>query len=672
MVAPLPPDETERLRTLRGLKIVGTGPEPGYDIFAHSARSVANTEIATLTLVDQTRQHFKAAVGLTLSGTSRDDAFCAHAILCDETFCVEDAAVDERFRDNPLVTGGPRIRAYAGAQIRVDGHAVGTICAISTRPQHFPKHVRRALEQIAEAAADRMRMARHLDIQSRLLESTSDAVVTADSSGRITYWNRAAEVIFGYTAAEAATMSIEQLCPERLRDRHRAGMARLHAGGQSRLEGKPTDLAGLHRAGHEVPIELTLSLWRDGADWAYGAIMRDCREREELEEARAFSKAADRFLATMSHEIRTPLNGLLGLAQALERTQLDPRQAEMVRLMEASGQTLQRVLSDVLDSARMREAVPEIVLQPCDLCLVLQDVAASYAQGALRKGLTYNVELPSDPAWVMADAGRLTQIISNLLSNAVKFTADGSIHFVANECGPGLWRFEIHDTGIGFAPDAASVIFDRFRQEDETITRRFGGSGLGLSISRELAQSLGGDIEARLQPEGGSIFALTLPLARCAAPQVMVDAAEASTEALPGLRILLAEDHAVNRKVVELLLGPTGADLTMVENGELAVEAFVNTPFDVVLMDMHMPVMDGLSAIRAIRTHERMAALPPSRIVMLTANAFDEHVRAALAAGADYHLAKPITAAALLAALAAVSGQVSQPQKSLLRQDTKG
>ena len=651
----MPPDETERLRTLRGLKVLDTDPEAGYDIFAHSARSVANTEIATLTLIDDTRQFLKAAVGLPFRETSRDDAFCAYAILADEIFCVEDAALDDRFRDNPLVTGGPRIRAYAGAQIRVDGHAVGTVCAISTRPQQFPEHVRRALEQIAEAAADRMRMGRQLEVQSRLLQSTSDAVVTADPSGRITYWNRAAERIFGYSAAQAATMSIDDLAPERLRMRHRAGMARLQAGGPSRLEGKPVELPALHCAGHEVPVELTLSLWRDGADWGYGAILRDCSERKELEEARAFSQAADRFLANMSHEIRTPLNGLLGLAQALERTQLDPEQAEIVRLMETSGFALQRVLSDVLDSARLRDGSPEIASEPCDLSLVLRNVTASHAQNALQKGLAYEVELPSEPTWVTTDSGRLTQIVSNLVSNAIKFTAEGSVRFVAREAEADLWGFDVYDTGIGFAPEAATRIFERFRQEDETITRRFGGSGLGLSISRDLARALGGEIEARPLPEGGSVFALTLPLTRCAAPAVDTPPTGAGgggvADAARPLRVLLAEDHEINRKVVELLLGPTCADLTMVENGALAVEAFRRAPFDVVLMDLHMPVMDGLTAITAIRSHEQAIGLAPCRIVTLTANAFDDHVRAALSAGADDHLAKPVTASALLASL---------------------
>lgn len=240
----------------------------------------------------------------------------------------------------------------------------------------------------------------------------------------------------------------------------------------------------------------------------------------------------------------------------------------------------------------------------------------------------------------------------------MKFTDTGSIRFVAQESEPGFWRFETSDTGIGFAPESASLIFDRFRQEDGTITRRFGGSGLGLSISRELARSLGGDIEARPLSGGGSAFILSLPLVRCAASTAPADTPDAATEDTRSLRVLVAEDHAINRKVVELLLGSTGVSLTMVENGALAVEAFVRERFDVILMDMHMPVMDGLSAITAIRAHERVAGFSPCRIVTLTANAFDEHVRAALAAGANDHLAKPITADALLAALHSDVGKV--------------
>jgi len=371
-------------------------------------------------------------------------------------------------------------------------------------------------------------------------------------------------------------------------------------------------------------------------------------------EAEAANRAKSEFLANMSHEIRTPLNGVMGVAGALARTMLSAQQQEMVSLIETSAKTLETLLSDILDLARIEAGKMELRPEPFDLATSVNACSALFDAAAQAKGLDLEVAIaPAALGAYVGDAARLRQILSNLLGNAVKFTQSGRVRLQVDarrgETSSEL-RFEVSDTGIGFDADTKARLFSRFEQADGSITRRFGGSGLGLSISRSLAEAMGGRLEGDAEPGVGAIFTLTIELPRCVgAFDLWCETAEPEpADPLVGMRVLLAEDHPTNRRVVELILGAAGVDLTCVENGAEAVEAFRDRAFDLILMDMQMPVMDGLTAIGEIRRLEQMAGADPTPICVLTANAMPEHVSASLAAGADGHLSKPILADALL------------------------
>ena len=373
--------------------------------------------------------------------------------------------------------------------------------------------------------------------------------------------------------------------------------------------------------------------------------------------AETANRAKSEFLANMSHEIRTPLNGVMGVAAALARTDLDPAQAEMTDLILTSGQTLEAILADILDLARIESGRLELKAEPFDLAACLRSAAALFQPGAAQKGLGFDLDIPPEVAGAfVGDAVRLRQIISNLLSNAVKFTSAGgvSLRATATPDGPrARLSLTVSDSGIGFSPEVKARLFERFEQADGSITRSFGGTGLGLAISRALAQAMGGQLDAESEPGRGSTFTLTLPLDRATA-EPAVERPDPAAPAGDGraARVLLAEDHAINRKVIELLLGPLGVELTSVENGARAVEAAATGGFDLILMDMQMPVMDGLAATRLIRVAERAAARRPTPVWALSANALPEHVAASLAAGADGHLSKPVSARALYGVLA--------------------
>ena len=413
-----------------------------------------------------------------------------------------------------------------------------------------------------------------------------------------------------------------------------------------------------HRDGSYRQLE-----WRArrSGDHVYG-VARDVTERLELQAqmaaAHAAAEAANRaksdFLANMSHEIRTPLNGVIGIASALARTDLTPEQRDMLGMILSSGSTLERLVSDVLDFSKIEAGRLEIEARPFDLRAELGDLLEVFRGQALAKGLDFPIAYgDAAQGQFVGDAVRLKQVVGNLLSNAVKFTAQGqvSISITLDEppAGPATLLLEVRDTGVGFPPDFAAALFQRFRQAGSS---RFGGAGLGLSITRALVEMMGGEIEAASTLGQGSAFRVSLPLARAPAREAHAPAAPEAhpPRSLSTLRVLLAEDHPINQRVVELILAPYEVALTIVDDGAQALAAHAASRFDLVLMDMQMPVMDGLAATRAIREREREtgAHIP---IVMLSANAMTQHRQDAADAGADHHLAKPITAAALIQAL---------------------
>jgi signal transduction histidine kinase/CheY-like chemotaxis protein len=366
-------------------------------------------------------------------------------------------------------------------------------------------------------------------------------------------------------------------------------------------------------------------------------------------EAQAANRAKTEFLATISHEIRTPLNGVLGMAQVMEQGTLSAAQRARLGVVQSSGRALLDVVNDVLDISKIEAGRLEITPAAFDLRRFVDAMERLYGGVAGEKGLTLTVQVaPEVRGWRIGDEVRLRQVLGNLISNALKFTDAGGVAVSLGGDGEQL-NFTVSDTGIGIPADAQPTIFDRFHQADGSNTRRVGGSGLGLAICKELVALMGGEIGFTSQVGTGSCFTFHLP---CARTEPAARAApEPSVEPSTGLRLLVVDDNATNRTVLKTLLEHVGADVGVAHDGLEAVAAWETGHWDVILMDIHMPDMDGLEASRAIRAQENALKRVRTPIIAVTASVLSHETASYRAAGMDDVVAKPVELEALLAAL---------------------
>jgi two-component system, sensor histidine kinase len=384
--------------------------------------------------------------------------------------------------------------------------------------------------------------------------------------------------------------------------------------------------------------------------------------RTAKEQADSASQDKSRFLANMSHELRTPFNGMLGMLDLLEDSVLTAQQRDHLHTARGSAQHLLSLLNDILDMSALEAGKIRLMREPVNLVRLVSDVHRLMLNSANRKNLPLLLVLPDEePEQVLTDPTRIRQILFNLLSNAIKFTERGHVRlemaYVAQDDGL-LWTFTVHDTGIGMDDETLARLFQRFQQADRSATRRYGGSGLGLEISRTLARMMDGDIQVRSAQGRGSTFTFTLhtplvsrmPAAVDTRPAPLVNAPERNAALGQGCHILVAEDHPINRKFLGAWLEKLGHQVQFAENGQQALDWVQRQAFDLVFMDIHMPEMDGLTSARLIRALPGPCARIP--IVALSADILKETEDEAMAAGMDQFLTKPVHKAQLEAALA--------------------
>lgn len=487
-----------------------------------------------------------------------------------------------------------------------------------------------------------------------------DAVVVSDAKGLVLDFNAAAEQIFGYTARDAIGQSMSDLIiPDHHRAAHEAGMERMRAGGEKRVVGKGRVKLEAKRAGGEIfPVELAIQSAETDQGEIFIAFLRDIshhvRAEQDLVAARdralAGEKAKTDFLATMSHEIRTPLNGLLGNLALLRDTRLSAKQTRYIKNMDTSGKLLMSHISDVLDITKYDAGKLRLRPVAMNLSTLLQDIVDNQSGAASANDTTLQWGWVGKPAnWIHADRDRIQHILMNVIGNAVKFTHDGNISVTAQVMADGDalpdLSISVSDTGIGMDSTLQNQIFDDFMTGDSSYDRDVGGTGLGLGIAQRFVKALGGTIAVDSEEGKGSTFQIRFPIEPIAPPETDVKRhTRGNTE--HASHILLVEDNEINRVVAREMLMGAGHTVIEAQNGRIAVDLAEAQRFDLILMDISMPVMDGRSATRAIRAGKGASAQTP--IVALTANAMAEEQQAFLSDGMNEILTKPLAREALM------------------------
>jgi len=492
-----------------------------------------------------------------------------------------------------------------------------------------------------------------------IVRSSPDAYVALDQGGSITAWNPAAERMFGWPESEAVGRELSvTIIPPHLREAHDAGLARFVRTRQGRLIGHTLELPAQHRDGHEIPIEIAISA-NDRVDGiALHAFIRDVSKRkrgeEALREAHAQAVEASRlkseFVANMSHELRTPLNGVIGMNELLLQSRLDDEQRQYADMARRAGEGLLSLISDILDFSKIEAGKLELDEVEFDLRDMVEDACEIVAEAAFAKGLEL---LPwvdaAVPARIRGDDARLRQVLINLVGNAVKFTEEGEVVVRVAVAGERL-RFEVSDTGIGIPAEQQERLWEAFTQVDASTTRQFGGTGLGLTICRQLATAMDGTITVASEPGRGSTFTFEIPLqavepGRSATPRPR----RAEEGSLSGRRILVVDDNATNRAILDAQLGAWGVRVTAVDGADAALDALRSAgdePFDLAILDFAMPGLNGVELARAIRSDP---GIGPVVLALLTSSGGER--TAARDADIRLYLTKPVRHGQLRAAL---------------------
>lgn len=646
---PLPKDEAERLQALKDYEILDTPAEEAFDRITRIASRVLQTPISVISLVDANRQWFKSRQGLDATETPREIAFCTHAILQEEVMVVTDATQDPRFKDNPLVTGDPKIRFYAGAPLRTrQGHGIGTLCAIDRRPREITAEQSELLQDLAQLVIDEMELrlqgqrmlgelrakevalAELKSAHARILEESNErrraeealndreartrvivdtvleGIITIDDSGVIETVNPAACRTFGYESDEVIGKNVSMLMPEPFRGAHDGYIRNYLATGKAKIIGIGREVLGQHKDGSTFPMELSVAPMTVADRKMFTGVVRDITERKRIDEMK------NEFVSTVSHELRTPLTsikGSLGLLRGGLVADLPDKAKRMIDIAYQNSDRLVRLINDILDVEKIEAGMMKYEIVPVKAGELLAVAVETNRGFGDEHGVSITLDEPLPDVTVKADRDRMMQVLANLLSNAIKYSPEGGAVSVSATLKDQVLRVSVADRGPGIPEKFHESLFAKFAQADSSDTREKGGSGLGLAISKAIVEQHGGSIGFETEIGKGTTFHFDLPVWKPMTGAESAAPASADDRSVRP-RILVCEHDRDIATLIVMMIEPGGFDCDVAYSASEAKEMLAGGRYAAMTLDLGLPDQNGLALIREIRDTEPTGELP--------------------------------------------------------------
>lgn len=682
--APLPTNEAERLKALRSYDIIESGQEKNFDELAELASYICGTPHGLITFIEEERQFEKSYTGMKQVENSRprSESVCQYTILQNDILEVRNMAESEIFKYNPLVKGDPNLRFYAGMPLsNGDGLNLGALCVIDTKERQLDDEQKNALRIIAKQVMQQLEIRKHnanlkkevetlleeriketkdklvkKELEANLLQKSLDkanAAIKLDLDGKILSVNKLFCKMMEYQPSELIGQNHSVLFPKtELQETHNKYWEKLMRGVYYR--GK---FVRITKSGKEKWIDSSYNPIFDEQGNLVSVlniahdITNEVQYQKDLEESKKIAERAlvakDNFLSNMSHEIRTPLNAIIGFSDILKKESLSHTQKDHVDTILSAGENLLNIINHILDLSKIESGKFSLENSPFSPAKVLMTVDKMLREKANEKDIKLETHIDdSVPKSVLGDEFRLNQILINLINNAIKFTHKGSVKVFASadvldkdNCN---LKIKVQDTGIGIPKDKQDKIFERFVQADSDTTRKYGGTGLGLNIVKLLVEKFNGELSLESKKGKGSVFSVSIPFQIDHETKNKKQKSIADQNLLQG-RILMFEDDLLNQKFGQKILSDLGHDFTIVSNGSEGIEWLKNNETDLILMDLHMPEMDGYQATTVIRKELKLD-IP---IIALTAQSMGEEKTKCLKNGMDDYLSKPFKLADL-------------------------
>ena len=669
-------EEIKRLQTLLSYNILDTPYEQDFDDLARLTAIICDVPIAIISMIDDKRQWFKAKVGIPSNETPIEETFCQYTVVQDELLEIPDALLDERVKNNPHVTIENGIRFYAGMPLKAgNGYNIGTVCAVGDKPKELNERQREALKLLTKQAMHLMesrKMNQNLgtelnailerkiaETQKKLeLKETenkylmkairnSSGVVEFTPDGNIISVNKNYEEISGYKEKELLNRQYEVLIPSEDLSENNKLWATLNKG-----EFRTGRLRRIHKDGSLFYLRATYNPIHDLENKLVKIVMISQDITKEIEAelslqnakelAENLNKQKDNFIANVSHEIRTPIHAVLGFTDLLLEKEIEDQKINYLKSVKTAGDSLLYIVNDILDLSKMEAGMLQIEKEVFDVREAVNRVFAILHLKAHQKKIGLIPHIDAEiPKLLIGDKNRLSQILINLLGNAIKFTSEGSVKLrvsAMEDDGNLKLKFEVSDSGIGIPKEKLENIFQRFSQAEESTSREYGGTGLGLNISKQLIEKQSGEITVNSEVGKGTNFIFSIPYKVATLGEVPnLDSTAQIKENYTRARILVCEDNELNQRLVNAILTEKGHEVDIVPDGSKALELLLEKTYDLIFMDLQMPFKNGYETTEAIR-NELKLRLP---IIALTANFMVSEKQKCLNAGMNDYLTKP-------------------------------